>query len=289
VSDDMTTKQVPASDASQEQLGPMQAEEIVREAEIPEDKASPGIVHLTDEQRAERRQMVEALILGAGESVSARKLAAIVPDGTTALIRALVDELNAEYAEHGRAFEICCVAGGFELRTRPAFAKLLQQLKEERPLRLSRAALETLAIVAYRQPITRAEIEQIRGVDAGAVLRTMAERKLLRIAGHRDVPGKPMLYATNKRFLEVFGLNSLSDLPSLRDLKELAAEEQQELDLERDALERVMSKSDLAVCEEEGSACEGREPETTTMERGDGLEMDQEPHEFSEPPSSEIH
>jgi len=285
----MTTKESFESEASQEQLEMAQREDANCDAENSENEAAPGLANLTDEQRAERRQMLEALILGAGESVSSRKLAAIVPDGTTGLIRTLVDELNAEYAEQGRAFEICCVAGGFELRTRPEFAKLLQQLKEERPLRLSRAALETLAIVAYRQPITRTEIEQIRGVDAGAVLRTMAERKLLRIAGHRDVPGKPMLYATNKRFLEVFGLNSLGDLPSLRDLKELAAEEQQELDLETGALERVMSKSDLAVCEEESRGCDGPQPATTQMGEGDSLEMDPESLEFSEAPSREIH
>ena len=102
------------------------------------------------------------------------------------------------------------------LRLRPA-------LHPRRALRLSRAALETLAVVAYKQPITRAEIEHVRGVDAGAVLRSLLERDLVRIAGHREIPGRPMLYATTRRFLEVFGLSALEDLPSLRDLQEIAA------------------------------------------------------------------
>ena len=97
----------------------------------------------------------------------------------------------------------------------------MQRLEQERPARLSRAALETLAVVAYRQPVTRAEIEHVRGVDCGPVLRSLLERHLVRIAGHRDVPGRPMLYGTTRRFLEVFGLASLEDLPSLRDLDEL--------------------------------------------------------------------
>ena len=88
-------------------------------------------------------------------------------------------------------------------------------------MRLSNAALETLAIVAYRQPLTRAEVENVRGVDAGPVMRTLLERKLIKLSGHRDVPGHPMLYATTKRFLEVFGLAQLGDLPTLRELEEL--------------------------------------------------------------------
>jgi segregation and condensation protein B len=107
------------------------------------------------------------------------------------------------------------------MRTHSAYATYLQQLGSTRPLRLSNAALETLAIVAYRQPVTRAEVEHVRGVDAGPVLRGLLERKLIKMAGHRDVPGRPMLYATTKRFLEVFGLDELRDLPTLRELESL--------------------------------------------------------------------
>jgi segregation and condensation protein B len=143
-------------------------------------------------------------------------------------VRALVDELNAEYAEQRRAFEIWEVAGGYQLRSLPEFAPYLRQVQSSRPLRLSPAALETLAVIAYRQPVTRAEIEHIRGVDAGAVLRSLLDRQLVRIAGHREVPGRPIVYATSRRFLEVFGLAKLGDLPALREVAELGVADEEE-------------------------------------------------------------
>jgi segregation and condensation protein B len=173
-------------------------------------------------ERAEQRSIVEALILASPEPIPLARLSSLVPRCQPALARALVGELNAEYAEQGRAFEIWEVAGGFQLRTLAAFASYVQASQPERPLRLSQAALETLAVIAYRQPVTRAEIEHVRGVDVGAVLRTLLERQLLRIAGHREVPGRPLLYATSRRFLEIFGLARIEDLPTLRDLAELA-------------------------------------------------------------------
>jgi segregation and condensation protein B len=171
-----------------------------------------------------KRRLVEALILASPEPISAARLAELVPHGKPGMVTELVNELNAEYARHDRAFEIWEVAGGFQLRTRPDLAPYVQQMHEQRPVRLSRAALETLAIVAYRQPVTRAEIEHVRGVDVGPILRGLLDRKLVRIAGHRDVPGRPILYGTSRRFLEVFGLPSLKDLPTLRDLEELLGE-----------------------------------------------------------------
>jgi len=173
-------------------------------------------------ERSEQRSIAEALILASPEPIPLARLSSLIPRCQPALARALVNELNSEYAERGRAFEIWEVAGGFQLRTLPAFAPYIQASQPERPLRLSHAALETLAVVAYRQPVTRAEIEHVRGVDAGAVLRSLLERHLVRIAGHREVPGRPLLYATGRRFLEVFGLARIEDLPTLRDLAELA-------------------------------------------------------------------
>ncbi len=169
----------------------------------------------------EQRSIAEALILASPEPIPVARLAKLIPSCTPAKARNLVDELNAEYAAQKRAFEICEVGGGYQLRTHSEFAAYLQQLGSTRPLRLSNAALETLAIVAYRQPVTRAEIENVRGVDAGPVLRSLLERKLVKMAGHREVPGRPMLYVTSKRFLEVFGLAQLEDLPTLRELEAL--------------------------------------------------------------------
>jgi len=171
---------------------------------------------------SEKRRIVEAVILGTPEPLSAQRVAAVVPYAKPAKIKKLVDELNAEYVEQGRAFEIVEVAGGYQMRTLPEFASQLQQIQPQRPLRLSKAALETLAIVAYKQPVTRGDVEDVRGVDAGAVLRSLLERKLVKLAGHKEVPGRPMLYGTTRRFLEVFGLESLEDLPSLRQLEDLA-------------------------------------------------------------------
>ena len=174
---------------------------------------------------SEQRRIAEALILASPDPVPAARLASVIPRCTPVRARALVDALNAEYAEQERAFEICEVAGGYQVRTLAEHASYLQRLQPVRPFRLSQAALETLAIAAYRQPVTRAEVEYVRGVDAGAVLRSLLERKLLRIAGHREVAGRPLLYATTRRFLEVFGLARLEDLPTLRDIEEIAPSE----------------------------------------------------------------
>jgi segregation and condensation protein B len=172
-------------------------------------------------ERDEQKRIVEALILAAREPIAAVRLGQVVPGLNAAGARAIVAELRADYDREQRGFELVEVAGGYRIRTRPELADLVSRLDLERPARLSRAALETLAVVAYRQPVTRGEIEQVRGVDCGPVVRNLLERHLLRIAGHREVPGRPMLYGTTRRFLELFGLASLEDLPSLRDLDEL--------------------------------------------------------------------
>jgi segregation and condensation protein B len=172
-------------------------------------------------ERAQQKQIVEALIVAAGEPVSAARLAEIVPGLDAADVAGVVAELVREYKEAGRALEIWEVAGGYQLRTTAAMAPYLRLLHRERALRLSRAALETLSVIAYKQPTTRAEVEHVRGVDVGAVLKSLVDRKLVRIAGHREVPGRPLVYATTKRFLEVFGLGKLSDLPTLREAEEL--------------------------------------------------------------------
>jgi segregation and condensation protein B len=176
-------------------------------------------------EASEKRRIVEALILSSSEPIPVAKLAEIIPYCNEGQAKDLVNELNTEYVEQDRSFEIWEVAGGYQIRTRAEFSGYLQKLQKERALRLSPAALETLAIIAYRQPTTRAEIEDVRGVDAGATVKSLLERHLIRIAGQREVPGRPMVYATTRRFLEVFGLERLKDLPTLRELDELAREQ----------------------------------------------------------------
>jgi segregation and condensation protein B len=172
----------------------------------------------------QQKRIVEAVVLGSPEPIPPARIAELIPRCNPSQVRALVKQLNDEYSEQRRAFEIWEVAGGFQLRSLPEFAPYLRQLQKTRALRLSQAALETLAIVAYRQPVTRAEVEHVRGVDAGAVLRSLLERGLIRIAGHREVPGRPIVYATARRFLEVFGLAKLGDLPALREIADLPTE-----------------------------------------------------------------
>jgi segregation and condensation protein B len=172
-------------------------------------------------EREQERRIVEAIILSSSDPIAPARIAAVLPSCNPSQVRAIIDELNAEYAEQRRAFEIWEVAGGYQMRSLPEFAPYLREIQTSRPLRLSPAALETLAVIAYRQPVTRAEIEHIRGVDAGAVLRSLLDRQLARIAGHREVAGRPIVYATSRRFLEVFGLAKLGDLPALRAIEAL--------------------------------------------------------------------
>ncbi len=139
----------------------------------------------------------------------------------------ILQELKIEYQSHPeRGFELVEVAGGFQFRSKPAFAAYIKTLHQTAPTRLSQAALESLAIVAYRQPVTRAEVDEIRGVDSGGVLRTLLERDLLRVVGKKDEAGKPLLYGTTKTFLETFSLENLQGMPTLKDLKQIEEEMQ---------------------------------------------------------------
>ncbi|MBW2692195.1 MAG: SMC-Scp complex subunit ScpB [Deltaproteobacteria bacterium] len=220
----------------------------------------------------EKRNIAEALILASPDPIPLGRLAKLIPRCTPAKARILVDELNAEYVAQQRAFEICEIAGGYQMRTHSEFASYLRQLQNSRPLRLSNAALETLAIVAYRQPLTRAEVENVRGVDAGPVMRTLLERKLIKLSGHRDVPGHPMLYATTKRFLEVFGLVQLDDLPTLRELEELVPV----ADETGDAFAADDQAGDVLASDESGDAFAVDENESLAAEMDAGPETSAE-------------
>ena len=196
-------------------------------------------------EKDQQRRIVEALVLASPEPISAQRIAELLPRCNPTQVRALVKELNEEYVDQRRAFEIWEGAGGYQQRSLTEFAPYLKQIQKTRPLRMSQASLETLAVVAYRQPVTRAEIENIRGVDSGAVVRSLLERQLVRIAGHREVPGRPMVYSTTRRFLEVFGLAKLGDLPNLREAEELA---------EGDALPGAEAEEGSAEAQELGAA-----------------------------------
>lgn len=167
------------------------------------------------------KAIIEALILASEAPLGLDKICTVLPQVEKSELKEILAALVAEYKE--RAGGICLeeVAGGFQFRTRPELGQWVKKLKGMKPASLSAAAMETLAIVAYRQPIVKSEIESIRGVDAGHALKVLMEKKLLRIVGRKDVPGRPIIYGTTKKFLEVFGLKDLSELPTLRELKEL--------------------------------------------------------------------
>lgn len=157
---------------------------------------------------------LEALLLGTHHPLTAGRLAELLDLKVTRPIKRAIQALNQQYAESGRSFRIEQVAGGFQILTLPEYGPCLQKLhQKEADARLTRAALETLAIIAYKQPILRADVEAIRGVASGETIRSLMEKHLVKIAGRAEIPGRPILYGTTKRFLEVFGLNSLKDLP----------------------------------------------------------------------------
>ena len=162
---------------------------------------------------------VEALLLSTDRPLGEARMSALLGlpgKGTARQVLDAIDELNRAYDDTGRTFRIERLAGGWQLLTRPEFGDLLAVLHSDRQLaRLSQAALETLAIIAYRQPIMRAEIEAIRGVACGEVLRGLLERRLIKITGRAEELGRPTLYGTTKDFLKTFGLSGLDDLPPL--------------------------------------------------------------------------
>lgn len=167
------------------------------------------------------KSIVEALVFLSEQPISLDRIASVLNDCSRKELKEILKELEEEYEQRAGALQIVEVANGYQFRTRPEFAPWIGKLRQQRFARLSRAALETLAIVAYRQPVTRAEAESIRGVDSGAVLGTLLERRLLRILGRKEVPGRPILYGTTQEFLELFGLKSLKDLPTLREIKDM--------------------------------------------------------------------
>jgi segregation and condensation protein B len=167
------------------------------------------------------RGLLEALVFVSDKPVTSNELARVA-SAPLKQVKEVMGELKQGYAHRG--IELDEVAGGWLFRTNVQFAPFVRELTSERPVRLSRAQIETLAIVAYRQPVTRPEIDDIRGVDSGATLKLLLERDLLRILGKKDEPGRPLLYGTTSQFLEFFGLKSLKELPTLREFTELSDE-----------------------------------------------------------------
>ena len=196
-------------------------------SKTPENNGIPE--ELAPDEDAKARSIVEAILTASDTPVTTGKLAELVGGKTGAKeVRRYIDDLNEVYMKTGRAFRVSEVAGGFQYSVHHEFAPWIRRLFQERPARLSQAALEALSIVAFKQPITKAEVEHIRGVASDGVLRHLIEKGLVRIAGRSDGVGRPLLYGTARDFLKFFGLKTLADLPRIREIEDLLKDEADE-------------------------------------------------------------
>ncbi|MFO8113471.1 MAG: SMC-Scp complex subunit ScpB [Desulfosalsimonadaceae bacterium] len=161
----------------------------------------------------ETKNIIEGLLFVSEGPLTVEQVKTVLEDTPSFEIRRAISALSSEYEARKGPIVVHEVAGGFQLRTRPEYKEYIHRLKAPTPVRLSKAAMETLAIVAYRQPVLRTEVEHIRGVNSGNTLRFLQEKKLVRVLGRRDVPGRPLVYGTTKKFLETFDLKDLKDLP----------------------------------------------------------------------------
>ena len=187
--------------------------------------------------KLELKQALETILFVATHPLAPKKLVEIIGDVETKDIREIVEELNLSYEKTNRVFRIDPVADGLQMHTLPEHKKWAQALETVKTIKLSPAVMETLAIIAYKQPITRAGIEFIRGVDSSHTIRRLMQQKLVRIVGREMLPGRPGIYGTTKNFLEVFGLTNLKYLPNLSelDMNKLPEENQLELPLEENS------------------------------------------------------
>jgi segregation and condensation protein B len=175
----------------------------------------------------ELRAILEAILFVSPEPLSIERCVSVLGQVSKAEVREALALLEQDYSRRRGALQLVQVAGGYRFVTRPEFASWIRRLEKTKThAKLSRSAVEALAIIAYRQPVVRGELEKIRGVETSGVIRTLLERKLVRIVGRKDEPGRPIMYGTTKQFLEQFGLRDLSELPPLREFKELGEGEQ---------------------------------------------------------------
>ncbi len=232
--------------------------------------------------RKHLRGLVEALVFASDEPIRAAEIAKLA-QAPSRQIKDVLDELVTEFA--GRGVQLEEVAGGYAFRTNVAYAPFVRDLIGQKPVKLTRAQLEALAIVAYRQPVTRPELDDVRGVDCGPVLRTLLERDLVRIMGKKDEPGRPILYGTSASFLQLFGLASLKDLPTLREFTELNEESRRTVERElgetmEEQLGGVADEGDRPTLESAGNVHAQHEgevaPESAEHSHGEDDEEDED-------------
>lgn len=218
------------------------------------------------EKKKELKNILEGALLAAGRPLSVDEILALFSDEERpdrVEVKKALDTLHAEF--EGRGIELKEVASGYRIQVRRELAPWISRLWEERPARYSRALLETLALVAYRQPITRSEIEDVRGVTVSThIMRTLQDRGWIRIVGHRDVPGHPEMFGTTKEFLDYFSLKSLDELPTLSQLRDIESINA-ELDLGQfDGISPQVPLAAPRLADDESDAMDASEPGATT-------------------------
>ncbi|MBO4707548.1 MAG: SMC-Scp complex subunit ScpB [Elusimicrobiaceae bacterium] len=230
--------------------------------------------------RSDFKNIIETLLFITDKPLSASKVNQVAEIGDLALTRDIIQEIQTDYANAGSAVQVLEIGGGFQMCTKPEYGRWVRKLYNEKmSIRLSPAALETLAIIAYKQPVTRAEIEVIRGVDVSGPLEKLLDRGLVKIAGKKEVAGRPLVYATTDQFLRVFGLNHLSELP---DMKTFAAKGPKEIqsDLPFDQAmppfkDNILPLEENNISAEDDTSTEGDTDIQTNNVQNEGL-LDQE-------------
>ena len=216
------------------------------------------------------KSAIEALLFISGNPLSVDRLKSIFEDVTKDQIEAQLQALKQECDYRAAGITLAEVAGGYQFATRPENVAWIRKFKTVKAsAKLSRPALETLAIVAYKQPITRSEVEAVRGVNIGGIIRNLMERRLVKIVGKKDVPGKPLLYGTSSEFLQYFGLKDLSSLPTLKEFQELEAGEEI---MEEVPLPRTAGSPDRQAAPEESTSGESAHPGDVAENRASGTE-----------------
>lgn len=224
--------------------------------------------------KEELMPVVDALIFASDTPLSIQKIKQLLDDDahervTLKEIREAIEEINKDNKTQQRGFYLQEVAGGYQFRTRPNYAQWVKKLKKTKPFRLTQSTLETLAIIAYKQPLIRAEIDKIRGVDSGGVIKNLLERNLIKIVGRKNIPGRPFLLGTTSRFLEVFGLEKLSDMPSLKEFDSL--DDSQLPTILREKIGEEIYVDEEALDDETRAALQQEQIEITGDPEGDEL------------------
>lgn len=246
-------------EGTRDNTGAVRAEpQAFTEASVPEppDDVGGEELELIEAELApeEVRAVVEALIFASPQPLTGRQIGQVLPAVPKTVWTQALEELRVDYGQPGRGLQLVEVASGFQITTRPEYNDWLRELLDPRaPGRLSIQALETLAVIAYKQPVTQPEVIELRGVKSGGVVKTLLEKRLIRIVGRKEVVGRPMLYGTSKHFLLHFGLKDLSELPKIEEFAEVLGEEVDIIGLKR-AIEAPTPAAEVELSESEASA-----------------------------------